>query len=424
MKRATLTIIAFLFTIISFAQKKCTIKGELINRDSKVLLIRKCSDGFRYFLNNPTKVPINNGQFEYSFSFEEPEAYQLIFEDEMEEGSWVPIVFFASEGIVTLKLHPKNDHEKNIVTGGELNAEYAAYLASNKKIFEIRKRELMKILGELNRSNEFNSDGYEALRTKLRSIPSDDHDAKVPVFREMDEMEKTHARYTEKGKQQFVDPYDSLTAAELEWKYEYITNNISLASYYLVWKDVEMQMKNNPQMARLVTNVFPLYQKKYPGYVYTKLIGAQVQGLQTINIGNRFIDFKAPTLAGDTVQLSRAIQNKVALINFWGSWCGPCIAKTRLVAPVYEQYKNKGFSIVGIAREFKSTDAVKKRLEEEHFPWTNLVELDDKQNIWAQYGISNGTGMMVLVDNDGKILALDPKPGELESILKKKFSAN
>lgn len=115
------------------------------------------------------------------------------------------------------------------------------------------------------------------------------------------------------------------------------------------------------------------------------------------------------------------ILNKIALIDFWGSWCGPCIAKIRLVVPIYNKYKNKGFAVVGIAREFQSTDALKLRLSKEQFSWTNLVELDDKQKIWNRYGISNGVGLMVLVDRDGTILAIDPKPEEIEKILQKKL---
>ncbi len=47
--------------------------------------------------------------------------------------------------------------------------------------------------------------------------------------------------------------------------------------------------------------------------------------------------------------------------------------------PIYEKYKNNGFMILGIAREFKNTLAFENALEREKFPWLNLIELDDKK---------------------------------------------
>lgn len=182
-----------------------------------------------------------------------------------------------------------------------------------------------------------------------------------------------------------------------------------------------MLMKDNPQVAQLVSNIFPVFEKKYPEHPYSKLIATQIAGLRIINTGNKYIDFRAPDINGDTLQLSDLIQNHISLIDLWGSWCGPCIAKMRLVKPVYEKYREKGFRVVGVAREFNNTDAVKERIKRENYTWPNLIDLDDRLNIWNIYGISNGVGLMVLVDSDGTILATDPTPAELEMILQQKL---
>lgn len=420
MIKTTLTILVLLLTITSFAQTTCTIKGETVTRDSKFLLLRKRSESFRSFVNNPTKISIQKGKFNYTFSFNELEAYELIFKDELDKGNWVAIPFFPTNGTVEFKLHPKDEWGKNIIKGGELNTEYETYQIDKNKIFGKRRNELSKLQDDLFEKNEFNSLEYNEVMRQLRE--SKTQEEKTILFQKRDELEKTHARYTEKAKQLFIDPYDSLVKSELLWKYNYIKNNLSIVSYFLIWSDVEMTMEQSPLVAQLVANVFPFYERKYPEHVYTKLVRAQVAGLKTINVGNKYIDFKAPSIDGDTIQLSNVIQNHVALIDMWGSWCGPCIAKSRLVVPIYEQYKDKGFKIVGIAREFKNTNAVKKRINIEQFSWLNLVELDDKLNIWNTYGISNGTGLMVLVDRDGTILSIDPKPDELDKLLQEKLN--
>lgn len=346
----------------------------------------------------------------------------MIFEDEIKKGSWRAITFFPTEGVVELKLYPQDNWAKNIINGGVLNAEFESYQVTNREIFDKRRNQLLKIQDELSQNDEYDTPEYQELTNQLRATKSDDHNARVSVFQKREELEKTYARYTEKAKRLFIEPYDSLIEAELNWRYEYIKNNPSIVSFYLMWSDVEMQMKDNPRVAQLVMRVFPMYEKGYPEHTYTKIVGNQIAGLRTIKIGNKYIDVKAPTVDGDTVQLSTVIQDHVSLIDMWGSWCGPCIAKSRLVVPIYEQYKDKGFRIVGIAREFKNTDAAKKRIIKEKFSWLNLVELDDRQNIWNTYGISNGTGLMVLVDKDGTILSIDPKPEELEEILRQKLN--
>ena len=422
MKKATLTFLMLSTAISLVAQKQCVVRGEIVGRDSKVLLVRKCSDSFRSFANRPIRISIKNKKFEYIFQFLESEAYELIFEDEIKKGSWRAITFFPTEGVVELKLYPQDNWAKNIINGGVLNAEFESYQVTNREIFDKRRNQLLKIQDELSQNDEYDTPEYQELTNQLRATKSDDHNARVSVFQKREELEKTYARYTEKAKRLFIEPYDSLIEAELNWRYEYIKNNPSIVSFYLMWSDVEMQMKDNPRVAQLVMRVFPMYEKGYPEHTYTKIVGNQIAGLRTIKIGNKYIDVKAPTVDGDTVQLSTVIQDHVSLIDMWGSWCGPCIAKSRLVVPIYEQYKDKGFRIVGIAREFKNTDAAKKRIIKEKFSWLNLVELDDRQNIWNTYGISNGTGLMVLVDKDGTILSIDPKPEELEEILRQKLN--
>lgn len=422
MKALAISIVLTGFWLTSFTALalECSITGEVLGRKSKNLLFRRCSESYKVHYERPVKIPIKNGRFEYTFSYGEAEAYELVFEDEMQKGSWTSIIFFPADRIQFV-LHPQHEAGKNLIQGGELNRAYAAFLQEQGKLFDPRADEISIIRQRLQEADEFESMEYKAIRVQLRGTKAGDHDARAPLYQKQDEMEKTRARYTEKGITLVVDREDSLRKAKYRWRYDYIRNHPAQSSYYLIWTDVEMELKNDPYVAKLILDAFPAFETKYPEHIYTSMIRKQLTGIQTISPGNKYIDFKAPNLVGDTLQLSGLIENKIALIDLWGSWCGPCIAKSRLVVPVYQKYKSRGFEVVGIAREFKTTDAVKKRLAKEQFSWTNLVELDDRQGIWNKYGISNGTGLMVLVGRDGVILAVDPKPEELEKILQEKL---
>lgn len=410
----------FLYGQIAIAQKNhsvCILQGVVKNRTSDTIYIRKSTQDLRAFLENPIKIPVKNGAFTYQLPFTETEALELIFQDELEKGSWSPILFFPYSGRVSFELYPQKDWLNNRVEGGILNKSYVTFRSDNQSKFQAAKNNLYQTRDSLIRVNAFETEAYQQIFKDLRQLKPDDQDGRVPLYQKSEEMEKTGARYTDLAKQLYVNPFDSLMREEYHWKYQYLTQHISLSSYYSLWTDVMRVAKDNRIVAQYIRELFPVFKKKFPGHIYTKSIEQQLNGLQKVAVGNSFLDVKAFTLDGDTMQLSKAITGKITLIDFWGSWCGPCIAKMRLVKPLYERFKNKGFVIVGIAREFQSLAAVKNRIAIENYVWQNLFDIDDKLNVWNKYGINNGVGMMVVVDQQGKIVAIDPKANELEALL-------
>ena len=108
-----LIVLASLIAINSFADNRCTVKGEVLNRKSTALILHKCSENSKVLYEKPEIIPIENGRFHYTFSYSDIEAYELIFQDELEVNSWAAIVFFPDTQ-VDFVLHPKIEFEKNI----------------------------------------------------------------------------------------------------------------------------------------------------------------------------------------------------------------------------------------------------------------------------------------------------------------------
>ena len=87
--------------------------------------------------------------------------------------------------------------------------------------------------------------------------------------------------------------------------------------------------------------------------------------------------------------------------------------------PLYDKYHNKGFQIIGVARESGSTKAMEKAVKQDGYKWPQLVELDDRANIWAKYGCNNAAGRRILFDAQGKIIAFDPTIEQLTAEVEK-----
>ena len=142
-----------------------------------------------------------------------------------------------------------------------------------------------------------------------------------------------------------------------------------------------------------------------------------IDAIEKVKVGKKYIDFSAPDLHGNQIKLSDQINGKIALLDLWATWCGPCIRKSRTMVPLYDEFKDKRFTIVGVAGEFKNTDRLVKFLEKEKWEWTNLIELDRKNNIWQKYGVDGRGGAIFLIDENGIILAKDPTAEEVRAEL-------
>jgi peroxiredoxin len=136
-----------------------------------------------------------------------------------------------------------------------------------------------------------------------------------------------------------------------------------------------------------------------------------------VKVGGQLIDFTAPDLEGKPHRFSDLAKDKVVLLDLWATTCGSCIRKSRTVVPVYEDFKNQGFTVIGVARAFNNTDRVSEILEKEQFPWLTLTELDDEQEIWMKYGIPFSSGATFLIDEKGEIMKINPSAGSIRKLL-------
>lgn len=163
-----------------------------------------------------------------------------------------------------------------------------------------------------------------------------------------------------------------------------------------------------------------IYSDKFPGHPYTEYMKSLDKTVDPVP-GNRVNDFSAPDFNGVIHTLSEEIKGRIAVIDLWASWCGPCRRNSKALVPVYDEFAPKGFTIVGVARESGRPAAAVHAAEQEGLKWLNLVDVDDKNGVWAIYRRQNAAGGLFLVDENGVIVAADPTPDEVREYLEKRL---
>ena len=133
--------------------------------------------------------------------------------------------------------------------------------------------------------------------------------------------------------------------------------------------------------------------------------------------GQKAPEFTLLNLDGDEVSLYNVLgENDMVLIDFWASWCGPCIADFPELKKLYAAYNDDDFEIVGVSID-STEEAWIGGVEDNSLPWMQLGELE---GWYGPIGIQYGVGRIpkgYLVDSQGCVYEKDIRPAALKEFL-------
>lgn len=155
--------------------------------------------------------------------------------------------------------------------------------------------------------------------------------------------------------------------------------------------------------------------ESHPG----KALQERIASLRAVNIGGIAPNIELPTPDGGTFSL-KSLRGKVVLLDFWASWCGPCLAELPNVKKLYEAYHGKGLEILGVSLDEKRENWM-NMIQKKGMPWHHVSSLKGwKCPVAARYNVT-GIPRMYIIDPQGKIIAQDLRGEELANKMKEIF---
>ncbi len=121
----------------------------------------------------------------------------------------------------------------------------------------------------------------------------------------------------------------------------------------------------------------------------------------------------------------KSYRGKVVLVDFWATWCPPCLAEIPNVQKLYEKYHDAGFEVLGYSVD-RDLEALEKFEEERKLPWKtasrtlSIAAEKEYVNLSDYYGVES-IPTMILVGKDGKVISTEARGAELKRLLEEQF---
>jgi thiol-disulfide isomerase/thioredoxin len=112
----------------------------------------------------------------------------------------------------------------------------------------------------------------------------------------------------------------------------------------------------------------------------------------------------------------KKLKGKVVLVDFWGTWCPPCVAEIPNMLKAYERFHAKGFEVIGVPQD-KSDEIVMDFLKAKKAPWP-CINIEDSEKLIKMHNV-NSYPTPILIGADGRIVSMRARGPQLERLLER-----
>jgi len=226
---------------------------------------------------------------------------------------------------------------------------------------------------------------------------------------------------------------DTVLSKDAEWalseRYKQLANEISKKMEEAAEKNIDNEMGfllatrfiDPTEKSELVSQLFDKMPETFRQRPIVLQIKKLIEAGKATQAGNKITDFTLGTPDGGEMNVMSEVQkNKITILDFWASWCGPCRNEMPFMKQLYAEYKPKGLGIVGISLDESAADW-NKAINDLKLEWPQMSDLKGWESAAATMFQVQAIPHIIILDSEGTILEKGLRGDDLKQFISQKL---